>query len=163
MNRRGYRRDQLALAGARVFARPADLTVRKRAQAGASTAGSDLARTSQLSGRWCSWLRPGDRSEEIPGEASQGMRLHATSTGPQRPDPRFHVFGGLEKLAFVSGVGAVAADQPRPLPVAAALPAGGGSLFSAPGRGRLPTWNSAMGTDPAGRRPGAKDVIDADN
>lgn len=127
INRRGYRRDQLALVGSqRLFARPADLTVRKRAQAGASTSRLRIWRTPiSYRGEMVFVAQAGRPiGGRFPGEASQGMRLHADVDEVR--NELIHDFmysGGLEKLAFVSGVGAVAVDRPRPLP-------GGGRYFT---------------------------------
>lgn len=117
INRRGYRRDQLALPGSqRLFARPADLTVRKRAQAGASTNWLRIWRTPiSYRGEMVFVAQAGRPiGGRFTGEASQGMRLHA-DVDEVRNDliHDFMYSGGLEKLAFVTGVGAVAANQPR--------------------------------------------------
>jgi hypothetical protein len=127
MNRRGYRRDQLALVGAqRLFARPADLTIRKRAQAGASTSWLRIWRAPLSYHGEMVFVAQAGRpiGGRFPAEASQGMRLHA-DVDEVRNDliHDFMYSGGLEKLAFVSGVGAVTADQPRSLP-------GGGRYFT---------------------------------
>ena len=127
INRRGYRRDQPALVAAqRVFGRPADLTVRKRAQAGASTSWLRIWRAPiSYRGEMVFVAQAGRPiGGRFPGEASQGLRLHA-DVDEVRNDliHDFMYSGGLEKLAFVSGVGAVTADRPRTLP-------GGGSYFT---------------------------------
>jgi len=120
LNRRGYRRDQLASAGSqRVFARAADLTVRKRAQAGASTSWLRIWRAPlSYRGEMVFVAQTGRPiGGRFPGEASQGVRLHA-DVDEVRNDliHDFMYSGGLEKLAFVSGVGAVAVDRPRTVP-----------------------------------------------
>ena len=86
-------------------------------------------------------------------EASQDLRLNA-DVDEVRNDliHDFMYSGGLEKLAFVSGVGAVTADQPRTLP-------GGGQLLHGraarclflqhPAADVCRRGNSAVGTDPA--------------
>ena len=171
MNRRGYRRDQLALVGAqRLFARPADLTVRKRAQAGASTSWLRIWRAPLSYRGEMVFVAQAGRpiGGRFPGEASQGMRLHA-DVDEVRNDliHDFMYSGGLEKLAFVSGVGAVAADRPRPLP-------GGGGYFTDGRRVALffstrprtfadveiLQWEPILPGRPA---EATKDVIDADN
>jgi hypothetical protein len=118
-NRRGFRRD-LAETGAaqRVFERPPDLVLRKRAQAGASA----------------NWLRVWRAPISYRGQAvfvAQAGRPVGGRFAPQdRKIARVHAdvdevrnllihdlmySGGLEKLGFVSGVGAVPIEQPRAL------------------------------------------------
>jgi hypothetical protein len=119
-NRRGYRRDQSAAdASQRLFGRKADLTVRKRAQAGASTSWVRVWRAPlSYRGEMVFAAQAGRPiGGRFPAEGSQGLRLHA-DVDEVRNDliHDFMYSGGLEKLAFVSGVGAVRADQPRTLP-----------------------------------------------
>jgi len=122
-NRRGYRRDQSAAdASQRLFGRKADLTVRKRAQAGASTSWLRVWRAPLTYRGEMVFVaqagRPiGGRFPAEPSQGSQGLRLHA-DVDEVRNDliHDFMYSGGLEKLAFVSGVGVVRSDQPRTLP-----------------------------------------------
>ena len=120
LSRRGYRRDESgADASQHVFGRPADLTVRKRVTAGAS---EDWLRI---------WRAPlsfrGDMVFVAQAGRPIGGRFLEENTLEFRLHPNvdevrnqlihdFMYSGGLEKLAFVSGVGAVAADRPRTLP-----------------------------------------------
>lgn len=127
INRRGYRRDQLAVVGSqRLFGRPADLTIRKHAQAGGSTSWLRIWRTPiSYRGEMVFVAQAGRPiGGRFAGEASQAMRLHA-DVDEVRNDliHDFMYSGGLEKLAFVSGAGAVAADGPRTVP-------GGGRYFT---------------------------------
>ena len=120
MNRRGYRRDQSAAdASQRLFGRKADLTARRRAQAGASTSWLRIWRAPLSYRGEMVFVAQAGRpiGGRFPAEASQDLRLHA-NVDEVRNDliHDFMYSGGLEKLAFVSGVGAVRADQPRTLP-----------------------------------------------
>ena len=127
INRRGYRRDQSAAdASQRVFGRPADLTVRKRAQAGASESWLRIWRAPLSYRGEMVFVAQAGRpiGGRFPAEPSQALRLHADVDEVR--NQLIHDFmysGGLEKLAFVSGVGAVPADRPRTLP-------GGGRYFT---------------------------------
>jgi LssY-like putative type I secretion system component LssY len=122
-NRRGFRRELVgAGAGQWVFGRPPDVVLRKRAQAGASA----------------NWLRVWRAPISYQGRAvfvAQAGRPVGGRFAPQdRRIARVHpdvdevrnllihdlmYSGGLEKLGFVSGVGAVPSEQPRPLTDAA--------------------------------------------
>jgi LssY C-terminus len=127
INRRGYRRDQSAAdASQRLFGRKADLTARRRAQAGASTSWLRIWRAPLSYRGEMVFVAQAGRpiGGRFPAEASQNLRLHA-DVDEVRNDliHDFMYSGGLEKLAFVSGVGAVRADRPRTLP-------GGGRYFT---------------------------------
>jgi LssY C-terminus len=127
INRRGYRRDQSAAdASQQVFGRPADLNIRKRAQAGASASWLRIWRAPMSYRGEMVFLAQAGRpiGGRFLAQDSQGLRPHA-DVDEVRNDliHDFMYSGGLEKFAFVSGVGAVAADQPRTLP-------GGGRYFT---------------------------------
>ena len=127
INRRGYRRDQSAAdASQQLFGRPADLTIRKRAQAGTSASWLRIWRAPLSYRGEMVFVAQAGRpiGGRFPAEPSAALRLHA-DVDEVRNDliHDFMYSGGLEKLAFVSGVGAVAADQPRALP-------GGGRYFT---------------------------------
>ncbi len=109
-----------------VFGRPPDLYFRKRAQAGAPAIGLRVWRAPiSYRGQFVFLAQAGRPvgGRFLP-EGSHDVRLH-----PDVDEVRnflihdFMYSGGLERLAFVSGVGAVPAEQPRALP-------GGGSYFT---------------------------------
>ncbi len=127
LSRRGYRRDASAAdPSQQVFGRPVELTVRKRVRAGASQAWLRMWRA-PLSYRGDTVIvaqagRPiGGRfveegaAESLPHEDVDEVRNELIQD--------LMYSGGLEKLAFVSGVGAAPSDQPRTLP-------GGGAYFT---------------------------------
>jgi len=127
VNRRGFRQDQSAAnASQQVFDRPADLAVRKRAQAGASASWLRLWRAPMSYRGDMVFVAGAGRpiGGRFDAEASQDLRLNA-DVDEVRNDlvQDFMYSGGLEKIAFVSGVGAVTADRPRTLP-------GGGNYFT---------------------------------
>jgi hypothetical protein len=119
-SRRGYRRDEPgADVAQQVFSRPPDLILRRLVKTRASESWLRI---------WCAPLtyrgdmvfvaqagRPiGGRFVEA---GAQQMPLHADVDEVR--NHLIHDFmysGALEKLAFVGGVGRIAADQPRPLP-----------------------------------------------
>ncbi len=116
MSRRGYRLDQsIADASLRVFGRPPDLTVRKRVKTRASESWFHAWRAPlSYRGEMVFIVQAG---RPIGGrfldEESQDVRMHADVDEVR--NHLIHDFmysGGLEKLAFVSGVGVVPADQP---------------------------------------------------
>jgi hypothetical protein len=125
--RRGYRRNATAVGtGQRVFGRLPDLDMRKRAQAGAPANWIRL------------WRAPIDYRGQFVFVAQTGRPVGGRFLPEDARDLRLHpdvdevrnflvsdfmYSGGLEKLAFVSGVGAVAADHPRTL-------AGGETYFT---------------------------------
>ena len=120
INRRGFRQDRSAAnASQQVFGRAADLAVRKRTQAGASANWLRIWRT-PLSYRG-DMVLVAQAGRPIGGrfvaEAVQDLHLNA-DVDEVRNDLTYDLMysGGLEKLAFVNGVGAVTADQPRNLP-----------------------------------------------
>ena len=127
VNRRGFRQVHFGKeASLQVFGRQADLTVRKRTKAGASE----------------SWLRiwraPLSYRGDMVFVAQAGRPIGGRFLKPDTPATIVHAdvdevrnqmiqdfmySGGLEKLAFVRGVGAVTPDRPRTLP-------GGGHYFT---------------------------------
>jgi muconolactone delta-isomerase len=127
VNRRGYRRGQSGGdVSQQVFGRPADLTARKRVKAGASESWLRIWRA-PLSYR-DDMVFVAQAGRPIGGrfvdEATPVIRVHADVDEVR--NQLIHDFmysGGLEKLAFVSGVGVVTPDRPRTLP-------GGGSYFT---------------------------------
>lgn len=120
-NRRGYRRDRSAAdASQQVFGRAADLTVRKHAQAGSSAGWLRMWRAPIGYRGNVVFLAQAGRpigGRFLNEEAAQVLRLHG-DVDEVRNDliHDFMYSGGLEKLAFVSGVGAVSADSQRSLP-----------------------------------------------
>ncbi len=131
LSRRGYRRDESASdASQQVFNRPADLTARKRVKDRASVSWLRMWRA-PLSYR-DDMVFVAQAGRPIGGRlleerATQGLRLHADVDEVRNQLIQdFMYSGGLEKLAFVSGVGAVTADQSRSLP--------GGSRYFTDGR-----------------------------
>jgi hypothetical protein len=126
-SRRGFRRSQPETGMTlQVFGRPQDLYFRKRAQAGASAIGLRLWRAPISFRGQLVFLVQAARpvgGRFLP-EGTREVRLH-----PDVDEVRnslihdFMYSGGLEKLAFVSGVGAVPAAQPRQIP-------GAGSYFT---------------------------------
>lgn len=126
-SRRGYRRSPTGMGtSAHVFGRPPDLYFRKRAQAGAPTVGLRVWRAPiNYRGQFVFVAQAGRPvgGRFLP-EGSQDLQLH-----PDVDEVRnflihdFMYSGGLERLAYVSGVGAVPAAQPRALP-------GGGTYFT---------------------------------
>jgi hypothetical protein len=130
ISRRGYRRDQShADASQHAFGRPPDVTIRKRVKTRASE----------------SWLRAWRAPLSYRGEmvfiAQAGRPIGGRFRDEETQDLRLHAdvdevrnylihdfmySGGLEKLAFVSGVGVVPADRPRSLQ--------GGSRYFTDGR-----------------------------
>ncbi len=119
ISRRGYRRDQsLADASHQVFGRPPDLTIRKRVKTRASES-------------WIrAWRAPLSYRGEMVFRAQAGRPIGGRFLDGEAKDYRLHAdvdevrnhlihdfmySGGLEKLAFVSGVGVVPADRPRSL------------------------------------------------
>ena len=126
-SRRGYRRSPTGMGAApHVFERPPDLYFRKRAQAGAPAVGLRVWRAPvNYRGQFVFVAQAGRPvgGRFLP-EGSQDLHLH-----PDVDEVRnflihdFMYSGGLEGLAFVSGVGAVPAAQPRALP-------DGGSYFT---------------------------------
>jgi hypothetical protein len=117
--RRGYRRNPTGVGTAqRVFGRLPDLSLRKRAQAGAPANWIRLWRAPiNYRGQFVFVAQTGRPvgGRFLPEDA-RDVRLH-----PDVDEVRnflisdFMYSGGLEKLAFVSGVGAVRADHPRAL------------------------------------------------
>jgi len=127
VNRRGFRQVHFGTeASLQVFGRQADLTVRKRVKAGASE----------------SWLRiwraPLSYRGDMVFVAQAGRPIGGRFLKSEVPASIVHAdvdevrnqliqdfmySGGLEKLAFVGGVGDVAPDRPRTLP-------GGGHYFT---------------------------------
>ncbi len=126
-SRRGYRRGPGGTgASPHVFGRPPDLYFRKRAQAGAPAVGLRVWRAPvNYRGQFVFVAQAGRPvgGRFLP-EGSQDLQLH-----PDVDEVRhflihdFMYSGGLEGLAFVSGVGAVPSAKPRALP-------GGGSYFT---------------------------------
>lgn len=117
MSRRGYRQDQsLAETSHQVFGRPPDLTVRKRVK----------TRTSES---WFhAWRAPLSYRGEMVFIVQAGRPIGGRFLDEEPQDLRMHAdvdevrnhlihdfmySGGLEKLAFVGGVGVVPADRPR--------------------------------------------------
>jgi LssY C-terminus len=127
VNRRGYRRDQSgADPSLLVFGRPADLTLRKRVKARASASWLHIWRA-PLSYRG-DMVFVAQAARPIGGRflegATQDLRLHADVDEVRNQLIQdFMYSGGLENLAFVSGVGAAPVDRPRTLP-------GGSSYFT---------------------------------
>ncbi len=125
--RRGYRRIPTGVGTAQqAFGRLPDLYLRKRAQAGAPASWLRLWRVPiNYRGQFVFLAQAGRPigGRFLPEEA-RDLRLH-----PDVDEVRnflvsdFMYSGGLEKLAFVSGVDAVAADHPRAL-------AGGDSYYT---------------------------------
>jgi hypothetical protein len=117
--RRGYRRNPAAAGQEqRAFGRAPDLYMRKRAQAGAPAIWVRIWRAPiSYQGQLVFVAQAGRPvgGRYLP-EDTQDLRLH-----PDVDEVRnflihdFMYSGGLEKLAFVRGVGAVPADQPRTL------------------------------------------------
>ena len=117
--RRGYRRDPTGLdTTQRVFGRLPDLHLRKRAQAGAPANWIRL------------WRAPIDYRGQFVFVAQAGRPVGGRFLPEGARDGRLHpdvdevrnflisdfmYSGGLEKLAFVAGIGAVPADHPRSL------------------------------------------------
>jgi hypothetical protein len=117
--RRGYRRDPaMADYAQRVFGRPPDLALRKAAQAGAPAVWVRV------------WRAPISYQGQFVFVAQAGRPVGGRYRPEEAQTPGLHpdvdevrnflihdfmYSGGLEKLALVSGVGAVAADQPRKL------------------------------------------------
>ena len=117
VNRRGYRRGESgADATQLVFGRPADLTIRKSVKAGASEGWLRI------------WRAPISYRGDMVFVAQAGRPIGGRFLEEKTPAFRVHpdvdevrnqlihdfmYSGGLEKLAFVSGVGAVAVDRPR--------------------------------------------------
>ncbi len=119
VNRRGYRRGGSgADATQQVFGRPADLTIRKSVKAGASEGWLRIWRA-PISYRG-DMVFVAQAGRPIGGrflEETPEFRLHADVDEVR--NQLIHDFmysGGLEKLAFLSGVGKVTADRPRTLP-----------------------------------------------
>ena len=120
VNRRGYRRGESgADATQQVFGRPADLTIRKSVKAGASEGWLRI------------WRAPISYRGDMVFVAQAGRPIGGRFLEEETPEFRLHAdvdevrnqlihdfmySGGLEKLAFVSGVGKVTADRPRTLP-----------------------------------------------
>ena len=119
ISRRGYRRDQSrADASQQAFGRPPDVTIRKRVKTRASE--------SWLRG----WRAPLSYRGEMVFIAQAGRPIGGRFLDEETQDLRLHAdvdevrnnvihdfmySGGLEKFAFVSGVGVVPADRPRSL------------------------------------------------
>ena len=119
VGRRGYRRDQSSAdASRRVFGRPPDVTVRKRARNRASASWLHLWRA-PLSHRG-EMVFVAQAGRPIGGRFRDGT-AGSVATHADVDEVRNHLIhdfmysGGLEKLAFAAGVGSVPADQPRPL------------------------------------------------
>ena len=120
VNRRGYRRRESgADATQLVFGRPADLTIRKSVKAGASEGWLRV------------WRAPISYRGDMVFVAQAGRPIGGRFLEEETPEFRLHAdvdevrnqlihdfmySGGLEKLAFFSGVGKVTADRPRTLP-----------------------------------------------
>jgi hypothetical protein len=125
--RRGYRRNSTGVGPAqRVFGRPPDFELSKRAQAGAPANWIRL------------WRAPIDHRGQFVFVAQTGRPVGGRFLAERARDVRLHpdvdevrnflisdfmYSGGLEKLAFVSGTGAVPVDHPRHL-------AGGESYYT---------------------------------
>jgi hypothetical protein len=119
MTRRGYRRD---LAAPRLkhqlFGRPPDLIVRKRAQAGAPATWLRLWRAPLAYRKQAVFVVQAGRP--VGGRLAKGA--HEAELHPDVDEVRniltqdFLYSGGLEKLGFVTGVGAVPSEPSRPLP-----------------------------------------------
>ena len=117
--RRGYRRiATLVGADQRVFGRSPDLQLRKQAQAGAPVSWVRV------------WRAPISHRGQFVFVAQAGRPVGGRNRPDDADDVRLHpdvdevrnfliqdfmYSGGLEKLAFVRGVGAVSVDQPRVL------------------------------------------------
>ena len=130
LSRRGFRRDESAAdASQQVFGRPSDLTVRKRAKAGASKGWLRIWRAPLSYRGEMVFVAQAGRAvggRFVP-ESIGELSLHADVDEVR--NQLIHDFmysGGLEKIAFVGGVGEVAADQPKSLP--------GGSRYFTDGR-----------------------------
>ena len=120
ISRRGYRRGEAGADSTQlVFGRPADLTVRKSVKAGASEGWLRI------------WRAPISYRGDMVFVAQAGRPIGGRFIEADTPEFRLHAdvdevrnqlihdfmySGGLEKLAFVSGVGKVTADRPRKLP-----------------------------------------------
>jgi hypothetical protein len=119
VTRRGYRRD-LAAHGLKhqLFGRPPDLIVRKRAQAGAAATWLRLWRAPIAYRKQAVFVAQAGRP--VGGRLAQGA--HEARLHPDVDEVRnillqdFLYSGGLERLGFVTGVGVVPTEQPRPLP-----------------------------------------------
>lgn len=129
-NRRGYRRDQSSAdASQRVFGRPPDVTVRKRARNRASASWVRLWRA-PLSYRG-DMVFVAQAGRPVGGRFRDGT-AGSVSMHADVDEVRNHLIhdfmysGGLEKLAFVAGVGPAPADRPRSVP--------GGSRYFTDGR-----------------------------
>ena len=117
--RRGYRRVETGVgADQRMFGRPPDLQLRKQAQAGAPASWVRVWRAPISHGGQLVFLAQAGRPVGGRNRADDvaAVRLH-----PDVDEVRnsliqdFMYSGGLEKLAFVRGVGAVPAERPRRL------------------------------------------------
>ena len=115
--RRGYRRDSTASDGTQFqFGRPPDVVIRKRAQPGAPAHWLRIWRA-PINFRGQGVLvaqagRPVGGRFNLDGAA--GVRLHgAVDEARNAVIHDFMYSGGLERIGFVTGVGAVPADQPR--------------------------------------------------
>ena len=102
-----------------VFGRPADLTVRKRVKDRASENWLRIWRAPLSYRGDMVFVAQAGRpiGGRFPEEDMPELRLHADVDDVR--NQLIHDFmysGGLDKLAFVSGVGAVPADRPRTLP-----------------------------------------------
>ena len=127
VNRRGFRQAHFGTeASQQVFGRKADLTVRKRVKAGASESWLRL------------WRAPLSYRGDMVFVAQAGRPMGGRFLKSDAPDSIMHAdvdevrnlliqdfmySGGLEKLAFVAGVGEVTPDRPRTL-------TGGGHYFT---------------------------------
>ena len=120
VNRRGYRRGESgADASQHVFGRPADLIIRKRVKDRASENWLRIWRAPLSYRGDMVFVAQAGRpiGGRFPEEDMPEFRLHADVDDVR--NQLIHDFmysGGLDKLAFVSGVGAVPADRPRTLP-----------------------------------------------
>jgi hypothetical protein len=118
--RRGYRRVETGAGGdQRMFGRPPDLQLRKQAQAGAPASWVRVWRAPMSHGGQFVFVAQAGRpvgGRNRADDDTRPVRLH-----PDVDEVRnaliqdFMYSGGLEKLAFVRGVGAVPADRPRTL------------------------------------------------
>jgi LssY C-terminus len=116
--RRGYRRDLAPAAKHQLFGRAPDFVIRKRAQAGAPAHWVRMWRAPLAYRDQAVFVAQAGRP--IGGRFAKDAR--AEQLHPDVDEVRniliqdFLYSGGLEKLGFVTGVGAVSPGQPRSLP-----------------------------------------------
>jgi hypothetical protein len=127
ISRRGYRRDQPeADVAEQAFGRPPDLILRRRVKTSASESWLRIWRAPISYRGDTVFVAQAGRpvGGRFVAEGARNLPVHADVDEVRNHLVHdFMYSGGLEKLAFVGGVGNVAADQPRTLP-------GGGRYFT---------------------------------